>query len=184
MLLPALNKARDKAKSISCASNLKQMGIYFSLYNDNYDGFFPVQYDATRGASWYFWYSAIKDNAGSGFSDKTLLCPSDSDNKVTSYGLDYHWGRRASNGDWQYGGHKKLNRLKKPSHLIVALDSTLPSFSAYYRFWADNFPMLRHNSKFNILFADGHVENMRARSFGLYASSADGWPRDDSRWLP
>ena len=32
MLLPALNKARDKAKSISCASNLKQCALYFDMY--------------------------------------------------------------------------------------------------------------------------------------------------------
>ena len=41
MLLPALNKARGKAKSISCASNLKQMGLAFKLYQNDYNDFFP-----------------------------------------------------------------------------------------------------------------------------------------------
>jgi prepilin-type N-terminal cleavage/methylation domain-containing protein/prepilin-type processing-associated H-X9-DG protein len=36
MLLPALSKAREKARAISCVSNSKQMGLAFSLYgNDN-----------------------------------------------------------------------------------------------------------------------------------------------------
>ena len=36
MLLPALNKARDRAKSISCSSYLKQMGLASTMYtNDN-----------------------------------------------------------------------------------------------------------------------------------------------------
>jgi len=32
MLLPALNKARDKAKSIACTNNLKQIGTMVTLY--------------------------------------------------------------------------------------------------------------------------------------------------------
>lgn len=38
MLLPALGKARDKAKSIGCLSNLKQIGLGSSLYTNDYDG--------------------------------------------------------------------------------------------------------------------------------------------------
>ena len=38
MLLPALSKARDKARSISCASNQKQLGTYTFLYADDNGG--------------------------------------------------------------------------------------------------------------------------------------------------
>ncbi len=41
MLLPALNKARDSAKSISCISNLKQIGLGMNAYMIDYDGHFP-----------------------------------------------------------------------------------------------------------------------------------------------
>jgi prepilin-type N-terminal cleavage/methylation domain-containing protein/prepilin-type processing-associated H-X9-DG protein len=38
MLLPALNKAREKAKGISCVSNLKQVGLILAQYADDSDG--------------------------------------------------------------------------------------------------------------------------------------------------
>jgi prepilin-type N-terminal cleavage/methylation domain-containing protein/prepilin-type processing-associated H-X9-DG protein len=38
MLLPALNKGRKKAKSISCINNLKTIGTAQSMYSDDYDG--------------------------------------------------------------------------------------------------------------------------------------------------
>ncbi|MDD7752513.1 MAG: type II secretion system protein [bacterium] len=44
MLLPALGKARDKARAISCASNQKQLGTYTFMYADDNAGFLPIEH--------------------------------------------------------------------------------------------------------------------------------------------
>lgn len=41
MLLPALTKAREQARSVSCRSNLKQIGLGFGMYQADYDEYFP-----------------------------------------------------------------------------------------------------------------------------------------------
>ena len=42
MLLPALAKAREKARDISCRSNLKQLGFYSTMYTMDYKDFYLV----------------------------------------------------------------------------------------------------------------------------------------------
>ena len=41
MLLPALNKARDRAKDIDCISRYKQLGTGIQMYTDDYRGLLP-----------------------------------------------------------------------------------------------------------------------------------------------
>ena len=41
MLLPALNKARERARSISCVGKLRQIGQAATLYAGDYDGVLP-----------------------------------------------------------------------------------------------------------------------------------------------
>ncbi len=36
MLLPAMNKVREKGKAISCANKLKQLGTMFTFYINDY----------------------------------------------------------------------------------------------------------------------------------------------------
>jgi prepilin-type N-terminal cleavage/methylation domain-containing protein/prepilin-type processing-associated H-X9-DG protein len=39
MLLPALNQARDTAKKIGCTNNMKQLGLAFAFYGDDFDDY-------------------------------------------------------------------------------------------------------------------------------------------------
>ena len=41
MLLPALSHTREKARRISCANNLRQIGFASMLYVEDYDGWLP-----------------------------------------------------------------------------------------------------------------------------------------------
>lgn len=49
MLLPALNKARDKARSTQCQANLKQIGLASLSYMGDFDGWVPPAYGNTQG---------------------------------------------------------------------------------------------------------------------------------------
>ena len=42
MLLPALNKARDKARAITCVSQMKQVGQGVVMYCNDNDDFLPT----------------------------------------------------------------------------------------------------------------------------------------------
>ena len=51
MLLPALSKARARAKSSVCINNLKQLGVHFYLYAENWDGwFYPRLHNTTMNS--------------------------------------------------------------------------------------------------------------------------------------
>lgn len=51
MLLPALNKAKLRAKNIKCVNNLKQIGGVLTTYSGDYRGFFPAYWGENQPGS-------------------------------------------------------------------------------------------------------------------------------------
>ena len=96
MLLPALNKAREKARAISCANNLKQIGLGFSLYCDDNAGYFPmVVYPSYAVAE--MWMSHVGQYVGN--SAKQFECPSTAGTlKSTMSALNFVCGGQATGG--------------------------------------------------------------------------------------
>ena len=59
MLLPALNKARERARAISCTSNLKQCGLALQLYAGDYDGYNLKVRKVTASGTQAAWNNAL-----------------------------------------------------------------------------------------------------------------------------
>jgi len=51
ILFPVFARAREKARTASCQSNLKQLGIAYLMYAQDYDETLPV-YAVTTAGSW------------------------------------------------------------------------------------------------------------------------------------
>lgn len=72
MLLPALQKARDKAQTVKCMSNEKQLGISMLMYVDSYNGYFPLK-SYPDGDTSRFWPRTLI--AGKFAEPAVFLCP-------------------------------------------------------------------------------------------------------------
>ncbi len=79
LLLPALAKAKARAKRAECVSNLKQIGIGFRLWSNDYEEKFPWAVGTTNGGAagsgdWTDNYRACSNEFN---TPKFLVCPSD-----------------------------------------------------------------------------------------------------------
>ena len=187
MLLPALSKAREKARSIACVSNFKQIGLAADMYsNDHDDQVVDVYFNfsETIGGTAYAgrgtWRYAMKTYAG---DKKMLQCPSDSRNAhegnvggswiVLTSGTDmshfympvsYASNYRITN---QYGYIRssiirpsEICFLAENSHTTLSNSTTSLSFGETDISPTSNVKIgvnCRHNKGTNILYMDGHV---------------------------
>ena len=59
MLLPALAKAREKARSISCVNNLKQLALTFHMYADDNVDYLMAAHDYRFGVNTGTWFANL-----------------------------------------------------------------------------------------------------------------------------
>lgn len=75
MLLPALNQAREKAKTISCLNQLKQIGGALVLYSNDYDDMIPgYRMDSVNTGESNRWVSVL--NMYTSYTPWLWVCPS------------------------------------------------------------------------------------------------------------
>ncbi len=135
MLLPALSQAREKARRISCTSNLKQIGLALRMYSQEFKERFPDKQGTTG-------LEMLRSN-GYLESVKMYTCPSTTDAITDSYSL------LNSQVTVSYG---YLGGLTESA----AVDSAVA---------ADKTNKGNHTKYGNVLFVDGHVAGFAGGSW-------------------
>ncbi len=192
MLLPALGKARGKARQVSCTSNLRQFALGNIMYANDYKYLCPISYNnqwfygARTGSHGSFAY----DLTSGGFihayiSDVALLCPlwepyigSSKTAATGPGGIGYNrltYSSAISETDMSISnGRTSPEAIPQPSSIVMFGDCAMSTNSANPNGTAmlvpdgvgmmrkDGTVHFRHDDKANLAWSDGHCE---ARNF-------------------
>lgn len=184
MLLPALNRARARARAISCSGNLRQIGLTANTYMQDYNFWYPAGQDGSlnTAGNHYSWMLAFAKNNYLPFS-KIYFCPellpasTDITEWTKGYGSLYGDKNNGVNHfnlkKYRSSGFSKIgmvgcskNPRKEGNENAYRLLTTSTSSGDY------GYPYLIHNNRANMAFFDGHVNNIGT---GVFAS--------DIRWI-
>jgi prepilin-type N-terminal cleavage/methylation domain-containing protein/prepilin-type processing-associated H-X9-DG protein len=170
MLLPALNQAREKAKSIKCLSTQKQCSMVLSAYSNDSKNWLPMSFLSGKNYSWaqqlvvdgYIPASKTKSHAAKAI----YRCPT----------WQFYW---ISSGDTQSHqtvyGMRRLGidsrrifvvKVKSPSKYNILFDSIRINPSDATRYLSQIFRVavgldkihLRHNDRTNVAHLDGSAK--------------------------
>lgn len=180
MLLPALNAARERAHAAKCMSNLKQIGVGYGLYRNDFSDVNPGVYN--RGTAYTLWYRLVSPYYQSNADETTpqlslIRCPG----AVGANGYNYGASSIPLNTNRCWATQK----ISKPSvtvqngdsyvNLSNNCDAAIGSTSSTKSIRPQN----RHSDGSNLLFVDLHAKWFAARGEYVYAGSTyPNWPTD------
>jgi prepilin-type N-terminal cleavage/methylation domain-containing protein/prepilin-type processing-associated H-X9-DG protein len=184
ILFPVFAKARENARRTSCLSNLKQVGLGFVQYTQDYDEYFPIT-DTTGAAGSAQWTLGIYPYTK---STQIMICPSDpyklqastpladgTPRTRVSYTPNERIVRRLTSPQLRAA---KLSDIPNSTYVILLGESDKDTDSLYdyphFTFKDFTSPAIpannRHFNGSNLLFCDGHAKwfNMTGRGTTYY----------------
>ncbi|MDD3155862.1 MAG: type II secretion system protein [Victivallaceae bacterium] len=178
MLLPALNQAREKARGVRCLSNLKQVGLVFLIYADDFSGRLPASKANYAGSNkpWSNYLGLAGYIKTYRLGDARFVnCPANPNptRDETTYGVPVGTAQNGIGGisaDGITQRFRLLSRLGKYDPL--AADSTRAGvnsswFESFYLSsgtgqlvveGGDKVISMRHGQRANLILPDGHAE--------------------------
>jgi prepilin-type N-terminal cleavage/methylation domain-containing protein/prepilin-type processing-associated H-X9-DG protein len=174
LLLPALSRAKESARSIQCLSQSRQLSLAVRLYADDHGDEFPRSQHSAFTHGQLTWGRALAPQLGSDPTHWTNLlrslyrCPSDRLTNGWSYGLNVYF---ELGPDDDYEGKpqtwRRTGTVPHPSTTILFAENTSSADHIMPNFWtsaqdAVDVASRRHGRNSNYAFVDGHGE---AREF-------------------
>jgi len=167
ILFPVFARARENARKSSCANNLKQIGIGFAQYKQDYDETWVEGWStAPPNPMWtYALQPYLKSN-------QVFVCPSDTQKNYSSY-VSNNVLLTNCNSGYFAGPFINDADMPKPSESLILIDGNTDVANSGqngdYTLWTDwnritrsSRGLPRHLEAPNILFADGHVKSVKA----------------------
>jgi len=170
MLLPAMSRAREQAKLVACASNLRQVGLALEMYANQWKGWiYPPGLGANRARDERWPVHVFKPAV---WNPPVMLCPSDDEPREEhSYLLNDHLAQRGIKF-----GSRDLGGLTPPEVIVMGEKRT--DWNDYYMNIGDydtRVEPYRHGVRrgSNYLFMDMHVSVLRDQKD--FAAAIDPW---------